>query len=177
MRAAGAGQPLTSYNLGVRGQTSADVASRWERECEPRLSPESDARVVFSFGVNDMVLADGRPRVSAADSAANLTAILRRATERGWTSLVVAPPPNADAEHNRRIGELDAFYSEICAAQDVPYVRVHQPLLHNQTWMRAVNEADGYHPSAAGYEEFAALMVPYWLLWLAEPGSTLPVVR
>ncbi|WP_067884644.1 GDSL-type esterase/lipase family protein [Nocardia vaccinii] len=177
MRAAGAGQPLTYYNLGVRGQTSADIAARWEAECEQRLTAETDARVVFSFGVNDTVLENGRVRVSASDSAANLTAILRRAAERGWTTLVVAPPPNADDEHNRRIGELDSRYSEICAAQDVPYVRVHQPLLHNHTWMRAIHDADGYHPGAEGYEEFAALMVPYWLLWLAEPGSALPVVR
>ena len=124
-----------------------------------------------------LVVEDGRVRVPVPDSAANLTAILRRTAERGWTALVVAPPPNADDEHNRRIGELDASYSEVCAAQDVPYVRVHQPLLHNHTWMRAVRDADGYHPGAAGYEEFAALMVPYWLLWLAEPGSALPVVR
>jgi len=177
VRAAGAGQPLTYYNLGVRRQTSADVAARWEAECAPRLSAETDARVVFSFGVNDAVVEDGRVRVPVPDSAANLTAILRRTAERGWTALVVAPPPNADDEHNRRIGELDASYSEVCAAQDVPYVRVHQPLLHNHTWMRAVRDADGYHPGAAGYEEFAALMVPYWLLWLAEPGSALPVVR
>ncbi|WP_040829193.1 DUF459 domain-containing protein [Nocardia jiangxiensis] len=177
VRADGAGQPLTYYNLGVRGQTSTDIAARWEAECDQRLNPETDARVVFSFGVNDTLLEDGRMRVPAPDSAANLTAILRRAAERGWTSLVVAPPPNADDEHSRRIGELDSLYSEVCAAQDVPYVRVHQPLLHNHTWMRAVRDADGYHPGAEGYEEFAALMVPYWLLWLAEPGSALPVVR
>ncbi len=179
-RAIGAGQPLTYYNLGVRGQTSADIAARWEAECAQRLSAEIDgldARVVFSFGVNDTAVLDGRTRVTEQDSVANLTAMLRRAVERGWSALVVAPPPVFDDEHNRRSANLDAQFTEVCAAQGIPYVRVHQPLRENSAWMRTVTEGDGFHPAAAGYEEFAALIVPNWLLWLAEPGSVLPIVR
>jgi lysophospholipase L1-like esterase len=177
VRAIGAGQPLTYYNLGVRRQTSTDIAARWEGECAQRLPAGTDARVVFSFGTNDTLLADGRIRVASRDSVVNLTGMLRRARERGWPALVVAPPPGTDDEHNGRIEELDAEFSNVCEAQEVPYVRVHQPLRHNNTWMRAVAAGDGYHPSAAGYEEFAALIVPHWLVWLAEPGSGLPVVR
>jgi len=177
VRASGAGQPLTYYNLGVRRQTSADIAARWEDECAQRLPADTDARVVFSFGVNDMTMQDGRVRVAEQDSVANLTAMLERAAERGWATLVVAPPPNVDDEHNDRTEALDARFTEVCATQGVPYVRVHQPLRQNGTWMRACAEGDGYHPGAAGYEEFAALIVPHWLLWLAEPGSVLPVVR
>jgi acyl-CoA thioesterase I len=175
-RADGAGQPLTYYNLGVRRQTSADVAARWERECEQRLPADTDARVVFSFGLNDTMIEDGRIRVVEQDSVANLTTMLRRAAERGWTALVVAPPPIIDDEHNLRTEKLDALFSEVSAAHGVPYVRVHQPLRQNATWMSAVGAGDGYHPGAAGYEEFAALIVPHWLLWLSEPGSALPVV-
>jgi len=177
VRASAAGRPLTYYNLGVRRQTSADIAARWEAECVQRLPADTDARVVFSFGVNDTAIEDGRIRVSERDSVANLIAMLERAAERGWAALVVAPPPNVDDEHNARTEALDAQFTEVCAAQDIPYVRVHQPLRQNATWMRACGEADGYHPGAAGYEEFAALIVPHWLLWLAEPGSALPVVR
>jgi acyl-CoA thioesterase I len=132
---------------------------------------------VFSFGVNDTLIEDGRMRVSEADSVANLAAMLERAAERGWAALVVAPPPNVDDEHNARIETLDARFTEVCAAQGVSYVRVHQPLRQNAAWMRACGEADGYHPGAAGYDEFAALIVPLWLLWMAEPGSVLPIVR
>src|SRR3954465_12905136 len=31
------GQPLTSYNLGVRRQTSSDILTRWQYECDRRL--------------------------------------------------------------------------------------------------------------------------------------------
>ncbi|MGF6882004.1 acyl-CoA thioesterase-1 [Nocardia sp. GAS34] len=177
VRSGAAGRPVTYYNLGIRRQTSADIAARWESECALRLPADTDARVVFSFGVNDTLIEDSRIRVSGADSVANLTAMLERAAERGWAALVVAPPPNIDDEHNARIEALDARFTEVCAAQGVPYVRVHQPLRQNAAWMRACREADGYHPGATGYDEFAALIVPHWLLWMAEPGSALPVVR
>lgn len=176
-RAIGAGQPLTYYNLGVRGQTSADIAARWEAECAQRLTPDVDARVVFSFGVNDTAIENGRTRVAERDSVAHLTAMLRRAAERDWHMLVVAPPPTTDDEHNGRTAALDTRFTEVCAAHGIPYIRVHQPLRRNLTWMRSIDAGDGFHPDAAGYEEFAALIVPNWLLWLAEPGSVLPIVR
>jgi lysophospholipase L1-like esterase len=121
-RAIGAGQPLTYYNLGVRGQTSADIAVRWEAECAQRLTPDVDARVVFSFGVNDTAIENGRTRVAERDSVAHLTAMLRRAAERDWHMFVVAPPPNTDDEHNGRSAALDIRFTEVCAA---PWYSVH----------------------------------------------------
>ncbi|MBF6328885.1 GDSL-type esterase/lipase family protein [Nocardia transvalensis] len=176
-RAIGAGRPVTYYNLGVRGQTSADIAARWEAECEQRLPEGIDARVVFSFGVNDTLLEDGRIRVPTEDSVSYLSTMLRRARARQWETLVVAPPPVGDDEHNGRIEKLDSHFTETCEAEDVPYVRIHQPLRHSDVWMRELSAGDGFHPSAAGYEEFASLIVPLWLLWLSEPGSGLPVVN
>ncbi|MDQ3850891.1 MAG: GDSL-type esterase/lipase family protein, partial [Actinomycetota bacterium] len=46
------GHPITAYNLGVRGETSHDVAQRWRAEARPRVRPGTDCRVVFSLGSN-----------------------------------------------------------------------------------------------------------------------------
>ncbi|WP_319942954.1 DUF459 domain-containing protein [Nocardia aurantia] len=177
VRAIGAGQPLSYYNLGVRRQTSADIAARWENECAQRLPDGVDARVVFCFGVNDAMAENGRVRVEPEQSAEHLGEILRRARAREWPTLVIAPPPNADAEHTDRVEKLGEILGEVCDRADVPYIRVFEPLRHSTTWMREVTAGDGYHPSATGYEDFAALIVPHWLLWLAEPGPRLPIVR
>jgi acyl-CoA thioesterase I len=37
------GLPLTGYNLGVRRETSEQVAGRWHDEALPRMLPEADA--------------------------------------------------------------------------------------------------------------------------------------
>ncbi|MFE3225812.1 GDSL-type esterase/lipase family protein [Nocardia sp. NPDC059228] len=176
-RATAAGQPLTYYNLGIRRENSTELRARWEAECTPRLPAGADCRVVISTGVNDTQLEDGRPRVDPGTSERNLAGILRRAREKGWQTMVVAPPPNVDDEHNARLLALDARFADLCDEAEVPYLRAHQPLRENQIWMRDVAACDGFHPGATGYDEFAALLAPHWLLWLADPGSELPVVR
>src|SRR5579864_3855917 len=68
-----AGLDLTAYNLGIRRDTSADVAARWLYEARLRLPAEHEGRLVFSFGANDCasVDVDGRPRVACGDSLSN----------------------------------------------------------------------------------------------------------
>ncbi len=175
-RATAAGIPLTYYNLGVRRQTSSDIAARWEAECGQRLSGEVDARVVFSFGVNDTLWENGAIRVPADESAANLRRMLRRCAELDWTVLMIAPPPCIDDEQNTRTVELDDRFTEMCSGEQVQYLRVHQPLRHNDIWMRELRVGDGYHPGAPGYEQLAAMIGPHWLQWLTEPRTRLPTV-
>ncbi|WP_067532788.1 GDSL-type esterase/lipase family protein [Nocardia crassostreae] len=176
-RAMAAGQPMTYYNLGIRREISTELRARWAAECTPRLPDGADRRLVVSTGVNDTVHENGSPRVESGESVANLAAVLAGASDKGWTTLVVAPPPNADEEHNQRLLALDERFAAHCDSVGVPYVRVHQPLRENRIWMRDVAAGDGYHPSAVGYDEFAELLAPHWLLWLADPSSELPVVR
>ncbi|SNY87419.1 Lysophospholipase L1 [Nocardia amikacinitolerans] len=166
-RLGAAAMPFTGYNLGVRRETSADIAARWQAECTPRLPEGTDARVVFSFGVNDTVLENGSPRVDPDESADNLTGLLAHAAERGWQTMIVAPPPVDDEAHNARTAHLDERFAEICAAAGAPYARVHHELRANQVWMREVREGDGAHPGAAGYDAVAELIMPVWLKWLS----------
>ncbi|GAB4083142.1 G-D-S-L family lipolytic protein [Modestobacter muralis] len=159
--------PLTSYVLGVRGQTSRQVLARWRAECDLRLPADVDGRVVVSFGVNDTTLVDGVPRVAPADSAAHLAALL---ADSPWPVLVVGPPPVDDVAQNGRTAGLDAAFAEVCRERGVPYVGVLTPLLASPVWMREVTTGDGAHPGAAGYAELAVLVRPAWDDWIAEPG-------
>ncbi len=60
----GLGFPLTAYNLGVRAETSEQVAARWRSEALPRLTAVTDARIILSFGANDTTIEQGRLRVA-----------------------------------------------------------------------------------------------------------------
>ncbi|MFE2915840.1 GDSL-type esterase/lipase family protein [Kitasatospora indigofera] len=165
------GLPSTRYNLGVRRETSADILGRWEEECARRLRDGTDPRVVFCFGVNDATHEDGRPRVAPEESAANLAAMLGRAAGRGWNTLVVSPPPVADAAHSARTALLDERFALVCRAAGVPYVSVHRALSGNAVWLHEVTAGDGAHPGADGYREFAALVAPHWDSWLGTSGG------
>lgn len=156
----------TTYNLGVRRQTSTDIAGRWQAECRQRLPREVHGRVVFSFGVNDTMLIEGRTRVDAGTSVANLREMLAGAHAESWPVLVVGPPPVDDAQHNHRTAELDERYSRVCAAHGVPYVSSCHRLAADPVWTAQVRAGDGAHPGAAGYTVFAELLLPVWRAWL-----------
>ncbi|MBT5415505.1 MAG: hypothetical protein HOK81_12985, partial [Rhodospirillaceae bacterium] len=82
------GHDVTCYNLGVRGDTSEQIAARWRAECESRLIPELAGAVVFSFGLNDSADQDGTRRVPLDRSVAVARAMLGEAKTR-WPVLWV----------------------------------------------------------------------------------------
>ncbi|MGY1858464.1 GDSL-type esterase/lipase family protein [Modestobacter sp. SYSU DS0290] len=165
-----AGLELTSYVLGVRGETSRQVLDRWSAECAPRLPAGVDGRIVVSFGVNDTTLGDRGPRVAAPDSLASLGALLDQAAGTPWAAFVVGPPPVDDDAHNRRTADLDEGFGQVCATAAVPYVSVLPALLRSPVWMAQVAAGDGAHPGASGYAELAGLVRPHWQRWLGVPG-------
>ena len=100
------GLPLTSYALGVRRQTSRDIAARWRGECDARLPPGYDGRVVAPFGVNDTAADNGGTRMASSACATYLDSVIHGALDAGWPALVIGPPPTADSDHNHRITKL-----------------------------------------------------------------------
>jgi acyl-CoA thioesterase-1 len=108
------GLPLTVYNLGVRGETSEQIAARWRTETAPRLLPGTDARVGVSFGANDTTVEDGQLRVAPERSCAALAAILQDAANVGWPVLTVAPAPVDDPEQNERTRSLADAFADVC---------------------------------------------------------------
>lgn len=162
------GLAITAYNLGVRMETSEQVAARWRPETLPRLVPGADCRVVLSFGVNDTTLEHGSTRVAAQRSRAALTEILHGVAAIGLPALVVGPAPIDGLEQNDRIAALSSAFAQVCRGASVGYVPVVQPLLRSPEWMREVADGDGAHPSAAGYQALADLIVATgWSEWLA----------
>lgn len=162
---AGLGGDVTCYTLGIRRDTSADIAARWRAEAERRLPPPLDGRLVFSFGVNDCVEEDGRSRVAFADSLANARTVLAEAA--AWRpTLMVGPPPIADAECNRRIAHLSGALDGLCAGLGVPYLPVFDALARSLAWMAEAATGDGAHPGEGGYKALA-LLVSAWPAWRA----------
>ena len=167
-----AGLPITSYNLGVRGETSVQVAARVRQETGPRLSSGADTRVVVSFGANDTTIEDGGRRVEAERSRGALGEILERGAGIGLPVLVVGPAPVDGAEQNRRIQRLSADFGELCAASGVPFVAVIEALLASDVWSKQVADGDGAHPGAAGYEALAQLVLAGgWMDWLRSSSA------
>jgi lysophospholipase L1-like esterase len=164
------GIPTTSYNLGVGGETSADVAARWRAEARPRLpraSAEGDARVVLAFGVNDVTLEDEGRRCTQEQSLLSLEEVLLGAQALGLRRFVIGPAPIDDDTANDRIAELSYAYRMLCARHRVPFVPLVDELRDNEVWRGSLAAGDGCHPGAPGYAEIARLVLAAgWLDWL-----------
>jgi len=163
-----AGIPTTSYNLGVGGETSADVAGRWRAEARPRLPrADGDPRVILAFGVNDVSLEDESRRLTQEQSLLSLEEVLLGAQGLGLRRFVVGPAPIDDEALNDRIAELSYAYRMLCARHRVPFVPLVDELRDNETWWDSIAAGDGAHPGAAGYAEIARLVLAAdWLDWL-----------
>lgn len=159
---------VTHYNLGIRGNTSEQIESRWQQEATRRLSPGCDARLVFSFGVNDNRIEAGTIVVEPEKSVACARRILS-AAQRKYSVVFVGPPPVEDAAMNQRTAVNSAAYAELCESLAIPYLETYQPLIHNEVWMREVALIDGAHPAAAGYAAMANLIIqwPAWQAWFS----------
>ncbi|MDP8966183.1 MAG: GDSL-type esterase/lipase family protein [Cyanobacteriota bacterium] len=159
------GLDITYYNLGIRRNTSADIAVRWLEEVSRRLPEECNGRVVFSFGVNDTTLEEGKTRINFQNSIENTSKILTEANPL-FPVLMVSPPPVPDIEQNIRVAELSRQFDSVCRQLGVPYLDVFNPLQASTVWLKEAAANDGYHPGLAGYSELAKL-VERWCSWLS----------
>lgn len=158
---------VTAYNLGVRGETSVQIAARWLGEASSRLLAGTKTGVVLSFGVNDTTVEAGHRRVVAERSQGSLATVLDEAATIGLPALVVGPAPIDNPEQNRSIETLSASFAEICAARRTRFVGVFDSLLASRVWMAEVGADDGAHPSSEGYNVLAQLVLAGGFLdWL-----------
>jgi lysophospholipase L1-like esterase len=159
-RALAGRREVTLYNLGVRRETSADIAARWRAEVTPRLVDHEPMRIVVSFGLNDCNPADeGAPgvRVPAAETLKNAHAILTGAGALAPV-LMVGPPPTAEPGVTVRAEALNDQLMTLAGRLKVPFIDVFRPLAASGLWQAEAAAWDGAHPGAAGYQQLADLI-------------------
>jgi acyl-CoA thioesterase I len=157
------GYELTYYNLGVRRETSSDIAQRWRQEVQVRFPNTCTPFVVFALGANDTTLETGRLRVMEAQSRENVRSMLCAAQQQ-YSVVMIGPPPSAEAEQNVMTRRLSGVLAEVAANESVPFLSVFDALATDETWMREVAAGDGAHPGAAGYARLA-MLVEAWPAW------------
>jgi lysophospholipase L1-like esterase len=156
-RARQEGRNVTCYNLGIRRDTSADIAARWRSEVERRLPPmyRNEGLLAFSFGTNDC--ADdgaGAPRLPLRRAVANTATILTEAASFA-PSIMIGPLPALDEAADRRVRDLSDAQQKVCARIGVPFLAAFDFVAACEPWSRDARQGDGTHPNAAGYAALA----------------------
>lgn len=154
---------LTAYNLGVRGNTTADLLERWGTEVPARWVGRTERRLVVSIGTDDILTG-----ISLARHRLNLANLLDDAATQGVGTFVVSPPPGDDDELNGRLEVMVEAQADVCSRRGVPFVDSYHPLRGHDQWRTDLAaSAVPHHPGQAGYGLIAWLVLHNgWSEWL-----------
>jgi acyl-CoA thioesterase-1 len=140
------GYDIAIENAGVSGDTASGGLGRLDWSV-----PEGTDAVIVELGANDALRALD-PKVTRGA----LEAIIRRLTERRIAVMLVGmlAPRNLGPDYAR---SFDPIYPELAAAYDVV---LYPFILDGVAGDRALNQADGMHPTAAGVDVMVERMLP-----------------
>ena len=132
-----AGYRYRVINAGVSGETTAGGLRRvsWVLSSKPTI-------VILELGAND-----GLRGLDVKDTRSNLEQIIQRLQAAGVTIVLAGMrlPPNYGADYTARFA---AIYPELARTYRLAYMPF---FLEGVATQAALNQADGIHPTAAGY--------------------------
>jgi acyl-CoA thioesterase-1 len=141
-----AGIAIDVVNAGVSGDTSADGLRRanWALEGDVRL-------LILALGAND-----GLRGLPPSQMKLNLETIIHRARQRGIPVLVAGmeAPPNFGEQYAQAFRQV---FQDLARENKVAFVPF---LLDGVAGVPNLNQADGIHPTRAGAERIADLLLP-----------------
>ena len=146
----------TFYNLGARRHSTAKIAARWRSELENRLIPGMVPRLVFCTGVVDMAAPGGGQPADPELAAAQMDKLLAQAAGVAPT-MVISPPPVADAAASDRIWQLGKLQQQLCASRGIAFAQVYELLANTTDYMNDLS--DGLHPGSQGCARMAQTLL------------------
>lgn len=172
---------VAAYNLGINGDTSQDIATRWRAETEAR-SRNAPGLILFAFGFNDAAKADGGDiQIDLATSVANANSVLTEAKSIAEV-LWIGPTPLDESVNpmqtefacwdmrNRDIDRYDAAYNDLAREIGVDYLRLFPEFMTSPRYQSALLAGDKVHPGDDGYAMIAERIAD-WNKWLVKIGD------
>ncbi len=176
-----------TYNLGVSGQTMAEIQNRAAKEVSARMGIHEHKAIVLGAGLNDINHKEnGQLRTSLAELKETIYRLI--AELNSLAPLIVVGPFPIDETFNpfyssaldcniifknRAIQNIDSYYANTCKTLDVPYLSIFDQLMENSIYKKSLQDNDGIHPDAKGYK-VAANIIQKWEAWaeIAMPPQT-----
>lgn len=149
------------FNMGISGQTTGEVLERLDRECRGRVLEGFRNIIILAAGINDTQILNGEILVGEDEFRGNVRGLIAQAKSNADRVIYVGLTPVKESAtnpwdrvsswRNCRIERYDAIIQEVCAEEDVRYIRMYD-LIDPET------NKDGLHPSEESHELMACVM-------------------
>jgi lysophospholipase L1-like esterase len=158
-----AGVNLTGYNLGVRGDTGAQIALRAAAEVKARFRSGDSRAVTIFFGANDI-----SQDLPLSDSVAALASLLTWSADHGITAFVLSPPLYLDPMSDALAAGMTAAFAKLCAQHGAAYLDLRDAGVDWALWWAQAGAGDGVHPGREAYASLARVFSDWsaWRTWI-----------
>ncbi len=156
---------VSVFNLGVDGNTTADILKRLKSEADARIRPDGDCAFVFATGTNDGIFTESGTVSSPERYATELAELLDVCKPYGGPVMFVGLTPVDDAKLNpmpwsntgecystERAKLFDDALRDFCEQRELPYVSLWETFAERNLDDVMV---DGDHPNDDGHELIA----------------------
>lgn len=154
------------YNLGVSGDTVADILPRIKAEISTRRKSDGDPKkvqIVFDIGTNDSVylIGEDRPKFTDEDFRSNLEKLIKISKEISANiSFVGLIPVNDDilnpipwapekAYANKYVKNFENIISAVCKENNIPFLPMFERWIAMSDYKDHL--IDGAHPNSKGH--------------------------
>ncbi len=157
-------------NLGVSGNDTNNLTSRFENELTVRVSPEEGLGIVFAIGINDsqFINSENRYQVSLEQFTINLKKLILLARKYTDKIVFVGLPPVDEASPVQRetsytndsIKKYNLLIKNICQKEKLDFIEIFDEFIKTDLSKLI---ADGLHPNNKGHAIIAGIVEKYLL--------------
>lgn len=154
------------YNLGVSGDTIADILPRFKKEVAARCDTDNKSekiQIVFAVGINDStyLVKENKPRFSDKKFQNNLDKLIKKAKKitNNISFIGLLPVDDAlldpipwaieKAYANRYVEKFEAMIENRCQTNDIPFLPMYERWLNMPDYKDHL--IDGVHPNTKGH--------------------------
>jgi len=153
------------YNLGIPGDTTTGLLSRFESEARARIKPDRENIVIFEIGTNDSKYIDDKtPETPLEKFRENLQLLISLGKKFARTIAFVGLTPIGESKstpvywnsryfyRNSYIQSYDAIIKDVAGSESVFYIDIFDTF-EKEDIRQLLDEDDFLHPNPKGHEK------------------------
>lgn len=155
------------YNLGIAGDTSSSLLTRFKSEANLRTQKKSNLILLFAIGINDSQLQTSTQNLFTplSDFKSNLQELINQAKTFTPQIAFVGLTPCDDSKLNpfpwrpeasiqlKFVRQFDQAIQSVCAENQIPFIDIMSDW-EKQDWHKFLSD-DGLHPNDLGHQKIS----------------------